>query len=173
MLDLGSGETIAVAASDDGELVSVRQRGSLNVLQITKGRLEVVDRLEIPSPGDLFAFQRPPLRFTEDHRLRLGSPQMVWEAGAGARPEEKQSLANIADLAADGMALWAISPGSFQLIGVDGVALSPELQCNGREIACSALSADGSTAMAADYDHNLWVWWLGERNASYEESTLA
>lgn len=169
---LGSAQAVAVAGSEDGRLLAVRQQDSLNILEIVESRLEQIDRQETPHPGELFPFQRPPLRFTAEDHLRFGSPQMVW-AGAetGVRQEDKQSLANIADLAADGTALWVTSPASFQAIGVDGEQLSPELQCNGREISCAALSADGRTAVAADYDHNLWVWWLADQRSGDGQQT--
>lgn len=163
-LGSGGGEMLAVAASDDGQLLAVLRRDAVSVWRRQDGRAELIDRWEIPPQGELFPFQRPPLCFGPGQRLRYGAPQMLWEPQAGARPVEKQNLANIADLARNGTALWVTSPGSLQAISADGAPLSPELQCAGWEIACTRLSADGSTVLAADFDHHLWLWWLGQEH---------
>ena len=60
-----------------------------------------------------------------------------------------------------GVACWR-SQNTFDLRDPNGRPLSPELDCAGREISCLALSHDGSTVVAADFDHHLWCWWRGD-----------
>jgi len=155
----------------------VLRRDGITVWRQEEDEPVIVDSIEQSLAGDLFPFQRPALRFTADQALLFGSPQKVWREGAGGQPVKTQSLAAIADLDRHGTALQITSPSSFQLVDSVGEPLTPELQCGGREISCAGLSADGSTVLAADLNHHLWVWWLGgpqqERNESSTDDEQA
>ncbi|MCP4333909.1 MAG: hypothetical protein GY785_14725 [Gammaproteobacteria bacterium] len=161
-LGTGGGEHLAVAASEGGRLLAVRRRDGITVWRREKGKLEIIDSIELPLTGDMYQFQRPALRFTAAERLIFGSPQREWMEEAGTQPLKSQELDNIADLDRHGAALWAPAHHTMQVIDAFGEPLTPELQCDEREVACAALAADGVTLIAADFDHHLWVWWLGE-----------
>ena len=160
VLDNGSGEALAGAASDSGDLLAVLRRDGVAIWRRKQLGYEVVDRVEQSVAAAPYPWQPPPLRFTTDGRLLFNSPPAVWTEGAGLQTVERLHIEGIADVDRTGNALWVSSSASFQVVGHDGQSLTPELKCDDREISCAAISADGSTVVGADYDHHLWVWRL-------------
>lgn len=163
-----TGEMLRIAVVND--VVVCLQSSLLQVFDLSGGTPKVRHRIETKLGSTMMHMQKPPLFLNSDaSQVIFGSPLSRLHIGTGKQellldnemPFMEATDTHAISATESSLTVWDVP--ARRILGT--VRVEPEI------LSCVALSRQGRRMMAADYEHNLYVWDLPAVAAAKESST--